>query len=59
MEIKSKNSGKIYMKTKYIIFSNEALHFLLQRVMFLLHFGSMPKVCELWESSRKSSMETW
>ena len=34
--IRSKTSGKIYMKTKYEIF----LQFFLQKVLFLLHFGS-------------------
>ena len=43
-EIKSKTSGKIYMKTKYEIFLQWNIKLFLQKVLFLLHFGS----CQFW-----------
>ena len=45
--MKSKTSGKIYVKTNYEIFLQWNSTFFLQKVLGLLHFGS----CQNWMSS--------
>ena len=60
--MKNKTRGKIYvkiyMKTKYEIFSNETLNFFFRK-FWPPTIWILPKLYELCESCRRNSLETY
>ena len=57
-EIRSKTSGKIYMKTKYDFVLQWNTKFFSSESSASPTFWILPKLYELWESCRRNSLET-